>query len=167
MRQDNARFYTLLWWLVQIQSLCASSRSPKVPCIHLLVLLVMMMVVYTCAIVHLGSLRSPKEFPLVINPRRSCAARVTVYTWFVSASVRLSVSLSVCLSVCHHIFCDYAQRDKKIAIPTGSSLQKTVVLLSTFFIFIFMLCLFRAFTGVCINQFLKRWFSYNCWVQKL
>ena len=157
MRQDNARFYTLLWWLVQIQSLCA--RSPKVPCIHLLVLLVMMMVVYTCAIVHLGSLRSPKEFPLVINPRRSCAARVTVYTWFVSASVRLSVSLSVCLSVCHHIFCDYAQGDKKIAIPTGSSLQKTVVLLSTFFIFIFMLCLFCAFTGVCINQFLKRRFS--------
>ena len=31
------RFYTLLWWLVQIQSLCAGSCSPKMPCIRLLV----------------------------------------------------------------------------------------------------------------------------------
>ena len=31
------RFYMLLGWLVQIQSLCARSRSPKVPCIRLLV----------------------------------------------------------------------------------------------------------------------------------
>ena len=36
-------------------------------------------------------------------------------TWF--------VGVSVCLSVCYHVFCDYAQGDKKTAIPTGSSVQ--------------------------------------------
>ena len=45
---------------------------------------------------------------LLINPRSACAARVTV---------------SVCPSVCYHVFCDYAQRDYKTAIPTGSSLH--------------------------------------------
>ena len=34
-----------------------------------------------------------------------------------------SVVPSVCLSVCYHVFCDYAQRDNKTAIPTGSSLH--------------------------------------------
>ena len=36
-------------------------------------------------------------------------------TWF--------VSVSVLPSVCYHVFCDYAHRDNKIAIPTGSSLH--------------------------------------------
>ena len=39
----------------------------------------------------------------VINPRRACAARVTV--------VVLSFCLSVCLSVCFHVFCRYEQQD--------------------------------------------------------
>ena len=52
-------------------------------------------------------------------------------TWF--------VSVSVCLSVCYHIFCDYAQRDNKTAIPMGS------------------------YTGFI----LKWWFSYSYYVQKL
>ena len=37
--------------------------------------------------------------------------------------VRKCVCLSVCPSVCYHVFCDYAQRDNKIAIPTGSLLH--------------------------------------------
>ena len=39
----------------------------------------------------------------LINPRRACAARVTV--------VVLSFCLSVCLSVCYHVFCRYEQQD--------------------------------------------------------
>ena len=39
----------------------------------------------------------------IINPRRACAARVTV--------VVLSFCLSVCLSVCYHVFCRYTQQD--------------------------------------------------------
>ena len=35
----------------------------------------------------------------IINPRRACAARVTVLALCVCLSVRLSVCLSVCLSV--------------------------------------------------------------------
>ena len=38
-----------------------------------------------------------------INPRRACAARVTV--------VVLSFCLSVSLSVCYHVFCHYEQQD--------------------------------------------------------
>ena len=37
----------------------------------------------------------------IINPRRACAARVTV----LGLSFRPSVCLSVCLSVCYHVFC--------------------------------------------------------------
>ena len=36
---------------------------------------------------------------ILINPRRACAARVTV------------VVLSFCLSVCYHVFCRYEQQD--------------------------------------------------------
>ena len=36
---------------------------------------------------------------MLVNPRRACAARVTV------------VVLSFCLSVCYHVFCRYAQQD--------------------------------------------------------
>ena len=43
----------------------------------------------------------------VINPRRACAARVTVCH-------------SVRLSVCYHVFCHYAQQGGQKAIPTGS-----------------------------------------------
>ena len=43
-----------------------------------------------------------------INPRRACAARVTVRP-------------SVCLSVCYHVFCHYAQQGGRKAIPTGSA----------------------------------------------
>ena len=42
--------------------------------------------------------------------QRACAARVK---WWVS----------VCPFVCYHVFCYYAQRDNKTAIPTGSSLH--------------------------------------------
>ena len=34
-----------------------------------------------------------------------------------------SVLPSVCLCVCYHVFCHHAQRDNKIAIPTGSFLH--------------------------------------------
>ena len=44
----------------------------------------------------------PRHLLLFINPRRACAARVTV--------VVLSVCLSVCLSV-HILFSDYRLRD--------------------------------------------------------
>ena len=50
----------------------------------------------------------PRMRTQVINPRRACAARVTV------------VILSVCLSVCYHVFCRYAQQDDQYAILTGS-----------------------------------------------
>ena len=49
---------------------------------------------------------------VVVNPRRACAARITV--------LGLCVCVSVCLSVCYHVFCRYAQRDGQKAIPTGS-----------------------------------------------
>ena len=51
----------------------------------------------------------------VINPRRACAARVTV--------VVLSARLSVCLSV-HILFSYYRLRDGLLAIPTASVLQE-------------------------------------------
>ena len=44
----------------------------------------------------------------IINPRRACAARVTV------------LGLSIRLSVCYHVFCHYAQQGGQKAIPTGS-----------------------------------------------
>ena len=40
-----------------------------------------------------------------------------------SCLVSVSVIHSVCVSVCYHVFCDYTQRDNKIAIPTGSLLH--------------------------------------------
>ena len=43
-----------------------------------------------------------------INPRRACAARVTV------------LGLSFRLSVCYHAFCHYAQQGGQKVIPTGS-----------------------------------------------
>ena len=46
---------------------------------------------------------------LIINPRRACAAKVTV----VVLSFRLSVHLSVCLPVCNHVFCRYVQQDSQ------------------------------------------------------
>ena len=48
----------------------------------------------------------------LINPRRTCAVRVTV--------LGLSFRLSVCLSVCYDVFCHYAQQGVQKAIPTGS-----------------------------------------------
>ena len=48
----------------------------------------------------------------ILNARRAYAAMVIVLNWF--------VSMSVCL---YHVLCDYAQRDNKTAIPTGSSLH--------------------------------------------
>ena len=48
----------------------------------------------------------------IFNPRRTCAARVTV--------LGLSFCPSVCPSVCYHIFCHYAQQGGQKAIPTGS-----------------------------------------------
>ena len=53
---------------------------------------------------------------LIINPRRACAARVTVLVLSFCPSVRPSV----CLSVCYHVFCHYAQQGGQKAIPTGS-----------------------------------------------
>ena len=50
-----------------------------------------------------------------LNPRRACAARVTVRTW--------SVRPSVCLSVCYHVLCHHVQQTVKIAAPTGSALH--------------------------------------------
>ena len=55
----------------------------------------------------------------IINPRRACAARVTV----LGLSFHLSVRLSVCLSVCYHVFCHYVQQGGQKAIPTGSVLH--------------------------------------------
>ena len=46
----------------------------------------------------------------IINPRRACAARVTV----------LGLSFSVCPSVCYHVFCHYAKQGGQKVIPTGS-----------------------------------------------
>ena len=48
----------------------------------------------------------------IINPWRTCAARVTV--------LGLSFRPSVRLSVCYHVFCHYVQQDGQKAIPTGS-----------------------------------------------
>ena len=48
----------------------------------------------------------------VFNPRRACAARVTVLV--------LSFCPSVRLSVCYHVFCHYVQQGGEKAIPTGS-----------------------------------------------
>ena len=45
---------------------------------------------------------------LVINPRRTCAARVIV------------LGLSFCPSVCYHVFFRYAQQDGQKVTPTGS-----------------------------------------------
>ena len=58
-----------------------------------------------------------------INPRRACAARVS--TWLVCPSVCLLPRLEgTCLMLfVDTCFCDYAQRDNKTAIPTGSSLH--------------------------------------------
>ena len=59
--------------------------------------------------------RQHPPFKPLINPRRACAARVTV--------LGLSfcpVRPSVRLSVCYHVFCHYAQQGGQRAIPTGS-----------------------------------------------
>ena len=45
---------------------------------------------------------------LLVNPRRACAARVTVLG----------------LSVCYRVFCHHAQQTGKIATPTGSALHR-------------------------------------------
>ena len=49
--------------------------------------------------------------PLVVNPRRACAARVTV--------VVLSFCLSVCLSVCPREFSHYRLQGGQWVAPTG------------------------------------------------
>ena len=46
---------------------------------------------------------------LVINPRRACAARVTV------------VVLSFCVSVCYQVFCRYKQQDGPKSDSNGLS----------------------------------------------
>ena len=46
--------------------------------------------------------QSQIKYYIIINPRRACAARVTV--------VVLSFCLSVCLSVCYHVFCRATRR---------------------------------------------------------
>ena len=48
---------------------------------------------------------------IIINPRRACAARVTV------------VVLCVCVCVCVQLFSDYRLRGGLWAIPTASVLQ--------------------------------------------
>ena len=54
---------------------------------------------------------------LIINPRRACARGLVL-----GLSFRPSFLPSVCLLLSvFHVFCDYAQRDNKTAIPTGSS----------------------------------------------
>ena len=54
-------------------------------------------------------------YVVLINPRRACAARVTV--------VVLCVCLSVCLFVCQRLFSHYRLRGGLCAIPTASVLQ--------------------------------------------
>ena len=74
---------------VQVKFLCA------VVCVTLLDRLQGDQVITSRARMHL---RVSTLVPF-INPRRACAARVTV------------VVLSFCLSVCYHVFCRYAQQD--------------------------------------------------------
>ena len=52
---------------------------------------------------------------LLLNPRRACAARVTVVVLFL---------LSVRPSVCCHVFCHCAYHGGQEAIPTGSALHR-------------------------------------------
>ena len=57
----------------------------------------------------------------VINPRRACAARVTVVGLCVCVCVCVSVCLSVCLSV--PLICDPRLQGGQTAIPTASVLR--------------------------------------------
>ena len=52
-------------------------------------------------------------FHIIINPRRACAARVTV--------LGLCVCVSVCLSVCYHVFCHRARQCAQQDIPATSA----------------------------------------------
>ena len=63
--------------------------------------------------------KKPQIILVFINPRRACAARVTV----VGLCVCLSFCLSVCLSVCRRLFSHYRLRGGLWAIPTASVLQ--------------------------------------------
>ena len=58
----------------------------------------------------------PSRCLIIINPRRACAAGVTV----LGLSFPPSVRPFLCLSVCYHVFCHYAQHGGQKAIPTGS-----------------------------------------------
>ena len=55
----------------------------------------------------------------IINPRRACAARVTV----LSLCVCVSVCVSVCLCVCLHLFSPYRDQAGSSAIPTALAQQ--------------------------------------------
>ena len=55
--------------------------------------------------------------PIVINPRRACAARVTVL------GLCVSVCVCVCVCVCGRLFSRYKLQDDYLAIPTASAPQ--------------------------------------------
>ena len=67
---------------------------------------------FRCGNQHMSTCTVTHSIIYIINPRRACAARVTV--------LGLSFRLSVCLSVCYHVFCHYVQQGGQKAIPTGS-----------------------------------------------
>ena len=63
---------------------------------------------------------------IIINPRRACAARVTV------------VVLLFCLSVCYHVFCRYGQQDLRRPISDTNGFSATLALFFKFKIVVFV-----------------------------
>ena len=60
---------------------------------------------------------------LVVNPRRACAASVTVLGLCVCLCVCVSVCVCVCVCVCLHLFSPYRDQAGSSAIPTALAQQ--------------------------------------------
>ena len=71
--------------------------------------MVVLFAVQSCAVGDTYS--STTSLILVVNPRRACAARVTV--------VYIPVCLCICLSVCYHANEGIARLYSKMKIPTA------------------------------------------------
>ena len=74
----------------------------------------------------------------IINPRRACAARVTV--------LGLCVCVSVCLSVCYHVFCHRAQQCAQHDIPAASAGHEQMFKNGVFF----KNASFRSYGDICL-----------------